>query len=621
MSGGQFFLIEEQVILLLFIASLVGIAARRLRMPYTVGLVIVGLGLTLAGQVEFEITSDLILGLLIPPLVFEAAYHLNFTDLQRNLKSILILAIPGVLVTTFLVGWVVYLGAGFRLDIALLIGALVAATDPDAVVALIRSLGVPKRLQVLLEGESLLNDGTVIVIFNLMLSIVLTGQFDVITSLTQFFTVAGGGLVIGFILGWLFSQMISRINDHLLETSLTSVLAFGAYLVAESLGTSGVMAVVAAGLVNGNIGSKGMSPTTRIVVFNFWEYAAFLATSFIFLLIGLQIEISMLIENWQPIFWAIGAVLIARVVVVYSLSIINRDVPLRWQHVLFWGGLRGALAPALAISLPTSLGALRGQIQAMVFGVVLFNLLVQGITLGPFVRRLKLVQRSPIQDEYERRHARAVAIRSSFDHIEQRFRDGLISDQTWQTLSNILKRRHLALIDAVSEVMRRDPEVEAEELDTAWREALRAQRSTYSSLLTDGIITEDTFERLVGEVDLALMESHINWFDYIQSEQRPPIKSLITVTVQHFDEENVINALNKLGFSVTRLPSEERLLQHGSTILLIGTPEGREKLVIRTLEENCLTGRIKSTQLAIQRVFEQNETDIFVFEVERFIEL
>lgn len=621
MPGGQFFLIEEQVILLLFIASLVGIAARRLRMPYTVGLVLVGLGLTLVGQVHLEITSDLILGLLIPPLVFEAAYHLNFSDLQRNLKSILILAIPGVLVTTFLVGGVITLGAGYPLEIALLIGALVAATDPDAVVALIRSLGVPKRLQVLLEGESLLNDGTVIVVFNLMLSIVLTGQFSVVASLTQFFMVAGGGLVIGFILGWLFSQMISRINDHLLETTLTSVLAFGAYLVAESLGTSGVMAVVAAGLVNGNIGSKGMSPTTRIVVFNFWEYAAFLATTFIFLLIGLQIDITMLIDNWQPILWAIVAVLVARAVVVYSLSIINRDIPLRWQHILFWGGLRGALAPALAISLPASMGPLRGQIQAMVFGVVLFNLMVQGTTLGPFVRRLKLIQRSPTQDEYERRHARAVAIRSSYDHIEQRFREGLISDQTWQTLSSLLKRRQSALIDAVSEVMRRDPDVEAEELDTAWRETLRSQRSTYSSLLTDGFITEDTFERLVGEVDLALMDSHINWSDYIQSEGRPPVKSLITVMVKQFDEENVINALNKLGFSVTRLTREERFLQHASTTLLIGAPEGSENIVIRTLEENCSFSKTKPPHLNILGAHEQDRTDIFTFEVERFIEL
>ncbi len=621
MPGGQFFIIEEQVILLLFIASLVGITARRLRMPYTVGLVLVGLGLAIFGQVDLEISSDLIFGLLIPPLVFEAAYHLNFTDLQRNLKPILFLTIPGVLATTFLVGGVVSLGAGFPLEIALLFGALVAATDPDAVVALIRSMGVPKRLQVLLEGESLLNDGTVIVVFNLMLSIILTGQFSMVSSLTQFFTVAGGGLAIGFILGWLFSQMISRINDHLLETTLTSVLAFGAYLVAESLGTSGVLAVVAAGLVNGNIGSKGMSPTTRIVVFNFWEYAAFLATSFIFLLIGLQIDFTMLIENWQPIFWAILAVLAARAVVVYSLSIINRDISLRWQHVLFWGGLRGALAPALALSLPDSLGPLKGQIQAMVFGVVLFNLLVQGTTLGPFVRRLKLVHRSPTQDEYERRHARSVAIRSSYEHIEGRFREGLISDQTWKTLSSMLKRRHLALIDAVSEVMRRDPEVEAEELDTAWREALLSQRSTYSSLLSDGFITEDNFERLVGEVDLALMESHINWSDFIQSEKRPPIKSLITAMVSSLDEENVINAVNKMGFSVTRLKNGDHLFQHSYTPLLIGAPEGSEKTVLRILAEASSAPHPKLPKLPIKDFPEQDGTDIFILEVERFIEL
>jgi CPA1 family monovalent cation:H+ antiporter len=621
MPGGQFFIIEEQVIFLLFIASLVGIAARRLRMPYTVGLVLVGLGLTFVGQVRIEITSDLILGLLIPPLVFEAAYHLNFSDLQRNLKPILFLAVPGVFVTTFLVGSVITIGAGYQLQVALLVGSLVAATDPDAVVALIRSLGVPKRLQVLLEGESLFNDGTVIVIFNLMLSVVLTGQFNLLSSLTQFFLVAGGGLIIGFILGYLFSQMISRINDHLLETTLTSVLAFGAYLVAESLGTSGVMAVVSAGLVNGNIGSKGMSPTTRIVVFNFWEYAAFLATTFIFLLIGLQIDINMLFDNWQAILWAILAVLVARAVIVYSISLFNRDIPIRWQHILFWGGLRGALAPALAISIPTSLGILRGQIQAMVFGVVLFNLVVQGATLGPLVRRLKLVQRSPTQDEYERRHARAVAIRSSYEYIEQRFREGLISDQTWQTLSSLLKRRQTALIDAVREVMRRDPDVEAEELDTAWRETLQSQRSTYSSLLNDGLITEDTFERLVGEVDLALMGSHINWSDYISREGRPPVKSLIFVMVQQFDEENVINALNKRGFSVTRLTKGERFLQNARTPLLIGAPDGSEKAIIKTLEDNCSTDSPVSPHLAIFGLHERIESEIFSFDVERFIQL
>ena len=365
---------------------------------------------------------------------------------------------------------------------------------------------------------------------------------------------------------------------------------------------------------------RGKTFDSNIVVFNFWEYAAFLATTFIFLLIGLQIDINMLFDNWQAILWAILAVLVARAVIVYSISLFNRDIPVRWQHVLFWGGLRGALAPALAISIPTSLGILRGQIQAMVFGVVLFNLVVQGATLGPFVRRLKLVQRSPTQDEYERRHARAVAIRSSYQYIEQRFREGLISDQTWQTLSSFLKRRQTALIDAVREVMRRDPDVEAEELDTAWRETLQSQRSTYSNLLNDGLITEDTFERLVGEVDLALMESQINWSDYIFREGRPPVKSLIFVMVQQFDEENLINALNKRGFSVTRMTRGERFLQYARTPLLIGAPEGSEKTIIKTLEENCSTDTPLSPHFAIFGLTERTGSDIYLFDVERFIQ-
>jgi uncharacterized protein YaaQ len=294
---------------------------------------------------------------------------------------------------------------------------------------------------------------------------------------------------------------------------------------------------------------------------------------------------------------------------------------LRWQHVLFWGGLRGALAPALAISLPAALGVFRGQIQAMVFGVVLFNLLVQGISLGPFVRRLKLVQRTPIQDEYERRHARAVAARSAYAHIEERFREGLISDQTWKTLSNMLQRRHQALTKAVTEVLLKDPAVEAEELDTAWREALRAQRSTYSNLLTDGFITEDTFELLVGEVDLALMESQVNWSTYLQRQNLNEIRSLITVTLPHVDEENTINALNKLGISVTRLQSDERLLQQGDTTLLIGTPEGSEYIVRQIIGESCTQPLKKLKEKSTPGLSENAGTEIFTFEVDRYIEL
>ena len=212
-------LIEEIVIGLLLIAALVGIVTRRLRVPYTVGLVLIGLALALRGQENINITAEIYLALLVPPLIYDAAFHLHPRDLLRDIAPILALAIPGVLITTFLVGGVIAWGAGFPFSLALVFGALVAATDPVAVVALFRTLGVPKRLQVLLEGESLFNDGTAIVVFNLMVVIAVTGEFSALNSILDFLIVSGGGLAIGFTLGVLFAQLIIRIDDGLITTT------------------------------------------------------------------------------------------------------------------------------------------------------------------------------------------------------------------------------------------------------------------------------------------------------------------------------------------------------------------------------------------------------------------
>jgi CPA1 family monovalent cation:H+ antiporter len=193
----QFLFAEEIVIGLLFLAALVGIITQRLRLPYTVGLVILGLAIAARNQIGINIIPNLILALLVPPLVFEAAFHLNLSELRRNFTPILTLAVPGVLITTFLVGFIIAKGTGISIYLALICGALVSATDPVSVVALLRTIGVPQRLQVLLEGESLFNDGTAIVVFNLILASVLSanGQFNLPASLGQFIFIAGGGLV------------------------------------------------------------------------------------------------------------------------------------------------------------------------------------------------------------------------------------------------------------------------------------------------------------------------------------------------------------------------------------------------------------------------------------------
>ena len=348
--------IETLVLELLLIVSVVAIIVRRFRIPYTVALVVAGLALSFRSRLQIELTSELILTLLLPPLVFEAAFHLNFQQLRRSLSTIALLAIPGVVLNMLIVGGILSVGPGIPLSIALVFGALIAATDPVSVVAIFRRLGAPKQLEVLLEGESLFNDGTAIVIFGITLEIVGLSDFNLVSGITEFLQVAAGGLIIGASLGWLFSRLAARIDDYLIEITLSTVLAFGAYLVAEQFHLSGVLAVVAAGLVSGSSAEREMSPTTRIVLVNFWEYVAFLANSAIFLLIGLDVEIGSMLTNWQLILWAIAAVVVSRFITIYSLTQFNRLIPQKWRHVLFWGGLRGAIALALALSIPADFG-------------------------------------------------------------------------------------------------------------------------------------------------------------------------------------------------------------------------------------------------------------------------
>jgi len=630
--GESIIIIEEIIIGLLLIASVVAITARQLRLPYTVGLVLIGLALTFLTATEVNISPQIILALLVPPLVFEAAFHIRLDDLRRDFWLILTLAVPGVIITTLLVGVVVAWGTGLALSAALVFGALISATDPVSVVALFRRLGVPRRVQLLLEGESLFNDGTAIVMFSIMLGIASAGTFDFVSGLRDFIRIAGGGVLIGVALGTLISQFINRIDDPLVETTLTTVLAFGSYLIAESLGVSGVLAVVAAGIVNGNVDPAGMSATTRVVVFNFWEYAAFLANSLVFLLIGLSTDVKVMVANWQAIVWAVIAVVTARAVSIYGFSSFNRDISLKWKHVLFWGGLRGAIALALALSLPETgpLVADRGSLQAMAFGLVLFSLLVQGSSADWFVRRLKLVERSNVQEEYERRHARFVAGRAAQDYIRRMSQQGVISEHTWQRLAPLLEKRTAGLAEAVKEVVTSDPMVEAEELDTARRESLRAQRAALTGLLRDGVISEEIYSQLVGEVDSALTTDHTVWPGLDHSGIRPRLKldRLMTVFVQEQDAENAVQALTKLGVSVTRLPSRGGFLRRGNITLMIGLPAAMVDTVVRAIKNSCrwrveyVNTFLPTSNLPMPRPIEVKigGATVFVFEVEKFVE-
>jgi len=620
---------ERSILLLLLIALFVSVVATRLRLPYTVGLVIIGLVLTFFSDKALEISPELIMGLLVPPLLFEASFHIRIDDLRRDFGLIMLLAIPGVIMTTVLVGSAIQWGTGVAMTTALVFGALIAATDPVAVVALFKQLGVPKRLQILLEGESLFNDGTAIVMFGLMLDIALRGQFNLTESLIDFVRVAGGGAFVGLILGMLASQAIGRIDDALVETTITTILAFGAYLMGEELHVSGVLAVVVAGIVNGNVGPRGMSPTTRIVVNNFWEYGAFLANSLIFLIIGLTTDLQILLDNWQAIGVAILATLGVRALSIYGFSLFGKDIPTKWKHILYWGGLRGAIVLALALSIPINFPE-RDRLVAMAFGVVLFTLLVQGFSMDSLVKKLALVKRTESQTEYERRHARYVSNRTASEHLADMNKQGLLSAHIWHQMKPIFKKREGFLIDSMQDLLAANPSVEIEELDSARREALRVQRSTLGSLFRDGVISDEIYSDLVGEVDEALTERHVNWSQLLDigRVRKRVIKKMMAVVVQEDDLDNALKELSKAGYGADPLPSTGGFLSRRNVTLLIGIPRGREADIVQILEKSCKR-RIKHVRspldgafLPLSRPIPVNigGATIFTFDIEEYHE-
>ncbi len=392
---------------LLGLAILVALAARRLRLPYTVGLVLAGAALAaLRVDTGLALTHDLIFDVILPPLLFEAAINLRWRELRRDLLPVLALSTAGVglgaaVVAAGLVHWL-----GWELDSALVFGALIAATDPISVIALLRELGVTGRLRLLIEAESLINDGSAAVLFALVLAWTAHdassagGPFGVATA---FGAIAGGGIAIGLVVGLAVVFIAGGSNDHLVETALSLIAAFSSFLVADRAGASGVLATVAAGMTMGNLGVMGekgrlgraLTSQGRAFLVEFWEFAAFLANSLVFLLIGsalAKVEFSR--EGFDALALAITLALLGRAAAVYpvclALSRSRWAVPLNEQHLLWWGGLRGALALALALALPASLPR-RDDILIATFAVVAFSVIVQGLTAPVALRALGIV--------------------------------------------------------------------------------------------------------------------------------------------------------------------------------------------------------------------------------------
>lgn len=514
-------LLEIKVIWLLIIVTSVAMVVRKIKLPYTVALVVVGLVLGFFDIISgIHLTPDLLFFLLLPALLFEAAFHLDINDFLRNAWAIVILAVPGVLLTMFIVGGIVVLGIdltgselGFTIGAALLFGSLISATDPISVLAIFKKLGISKKLTIIIEGESLFNDGTAVVIFSIALAALQGGGVTLSDGLVQFLFVVAGGVAVGAILGFALSVLTAQVDDHLIEITLTTILAYGAYLVAESVHIfdmhfSGVIAVVVAGMMSGNFGTRyGMSPTTKLAVSSFWEYVVFVVNSMVFILIGIELTVAHLLEHIVPILIAWGAVLVSRAAVVYlARPLVNRlgsDITPKWGLVLVWGGIRGSISMVLVLSLPKDFPH-RELILSMTFGVVFLTLIGQGMSMRPLLNWLRIGLVSEEKRQYERMRGGLMAVSRAMEELERMRDQHTISQKNYEFVYQDYEKRMNAFEKKISDLHLEKKLLRYEEAYAARRHLLIVQKDTLKTLALQGMISEDAAGELTRGLDVEL---------------------------------------------------------------------------------------------------------------------
>lgn len=506
--------IETTFILLFAVASAVALLARRLRIPYTVALVLAGLILGGFDLIPVPaLTKNLLFAVFLPGLIFEAAFHIDSREFRANLISILLLAVPGVVASTALVAFALtpilgFLGSAMSFDwkVGLVFGALISATDPVAVVALFRTMSAPRRLTLLLDGESLLNDGTAIVFFSLSLSL-LSGAATTASALTlQFLSTVGVGALVGATIGVVVALLTRRIDDPMIEITLTTIAAYGSFVTAETLHASGVIATVAAGMLCGNFGVRGggLSASTRVASETFWEYVVFALNSIVFLLVGFEVKLSSLLSDWIPILTAYLVVTAGRAIMIIAgralLGLTRERFPWRWTVVLTWGGLRGALPMVLVLSLPLTFPE-RDLLVSMTFGVALLSILAQGLTMSGLLRWLGIATQAAGRTEYEYRNGRLQATAAALRELNLLAADHTVSAEAVSLLRGEYQRRLDAAEGAVRKLTVSSQELQQSALRRVRRRLLDAERDQVLRSFHLGDLGQEAHQKLLADID------------------------------------------------------------------------------------------------------------------------
>ncbi|HJZ81145.1 MAG TPA: cation:proton antiporter [Pyrinomonadaceae bacterium] len=506
------------VIALLLIAAAALVLTRRVRFPFTVALVLIGAFLSstytffpriFPSLHDLDISPELILYVFLPVLIFESAFNLDPRLLRQNLGPVLTLAVPGLFVSTLVIGLIVRLTTPYPLTAALLLGAILSATDPVAVISMFRRLGAPKRLTILIEGESLFNDATSIVLAKILLAVLLLSQVSpgiIARGAVDFVFVFLGGLAVGTALGLLAGYLLGLVGSDLYtEITLTMALAYLSFLLAERVfHVSGVTATLAAGLMVGSWGRVKISFPIRQHLDHYWSYIAFIANALIFLMLGLRVNVSALWANAWPLIWVIVAMLVSRAVAIYGLMpLIGRlpraePVGYAYRAVIFWGGLRGAVAIAIVLSLPPF--PQREAFVAIVMGAVLFTLLVKGLTIENLVRRLGL-DAPPIADRFSRLEALIAARKLALERLPDLLSVNLFN----AVIADRLRSESLAKLLATKSELDNLTRLEMNrnrQRRIAFLRAFAEERATYVELLDKGQLTEAAFRELTLAVDV-----------------------------------------------------------------------------------------------------------------------
>ncbi|WP_445636487.1 Sodium:proton antiporter [Nostoc sp. DSM 114161] len=501
-------------IILLLVATGVALLSRQLRIPYVTGLVLAGLPITELLSRPLGLNPTLVLNLFLPILIFEAGINTDVSRLRSTFKPIALLAGPGAVLSSGIIAVLLKFGLGLSWIPALFVGVILANTDTVSMIAVFKEIPVPPRLSTIVEGETLFNDAAALVAFNLISQVYSTGSLTLLEGIQQLLFISLGGCVVGLVLGYLSIPVFARLDDPLSSLLLTVAVALGTFQVGQSLGVSGAVAVVVAGLIFGNLGLRNTSASSRITLLSFWEYASFTVNTFIFLLIGVEINLLTLWKTLPAIIFAVLAYQVGRLLTVYPLLAgirwFDRPIPVRWQHLLFLGNIKGSLSMALALSLPTTLPG-REILIALVFGSVLVSLVGQGLSLPWVVKRLKLSQFSQVQQQVEELQAELMTSKSAQDELDSLLKSGVLPKAVYEEMRSAYQVRIAKAEKAVRELYNRRPEElegkngELSKLDAIRRRLLLAEKGALNEALRKRILSEEIVQERMRIIDEQLL--------------------------------------------------------------------------------------------------------------------